>query len=160
MSWHKYHSQIRELGFELAALLSKEELYAIEQDLAVQGGKAWVTFVNENLDEISAFLAATPAQRNKKKAWQAQPHRRRLIFAAIYFHRHANLFLKNMIGSSLDMGIGLGYRSVHAAAADAGFDFALSVPEFFPLKDIDWYKQFLDYASGGLLTGNFDDFDY
>jgi len=108
-----YHAE--RLAGEVRDLLSETDGAALADDLELIGYDGWLKWEKAHARMAGQFLAATPAQRAKKKAWQGDILRRRLVLAAYRQARLAAIMLHDH-GAGQDSLAAGSYREVTAAA--------------------------------------------
>lgn len=112
MSLSSYAAQCSGLlAEELATTLDADDIQAVRVGLASATLADWLRFRADNADAVATFLAATPAQRRQRKAWQGSfPF---LVLAAWQLCQEAARLLR--AASRLEPG-----QSYRRMAADAG----------------------------------------
>ena len=128
---HKYVIKTHEFVDELKATLSSDELNNLHAELAQLGVKAWLAWEAEHASEVAAFVRATPAQREKRKAWQGQDKKGRLVLASIRHLLYARLMLGILSNPYLHPGGG--YRDTVAGAGDAYWELYSEEVPYWPL---------------------------
>jgi hypothetical protein len=95
---------------ELAASLTSEDVAALATELASTGLRGWVEWQIANEDEMLDYVAATPAQRMKKKRWCEPVLRRRLVLASIFHCQAAAALLGFLRDNEVALSPGGSYR--------------------------------------------------
>lgn len=101
---------------ELAASLTNEDVLSLAEDVGGIGLHAWVQWQVEHEDATSDYVAATPAQREKKKAWREPVLRRRLVLAAMTHCLAAHELQAFLRDHEHDLSPGGTYRDTTATA--------------------------------------------
>ncbi len=120
---------------ELASLLSADDIDALAAELARHGAQAlpaWLTWQDEHQAEIERFAAASPGERQRRKAWAEPMHRARLIAAALLLLQNGRVLLSLLAQYGCNIGPDNTYRD---AATQAGW---LVSQLFHQLPDPYW----------------------
>lgn len=110
----RYAAAARGLVDELIASLPSAEIDALRDDLRGAGLANWLLWEREHQPYIEEFLASTPTQRARKKAWAAPQDRRLLVYGAICHAARGAAFLAVLSESLLCRD--LSYRTAAAAS--------------------------------------------
>lgn len=111
-----------ELAQELADSLSSEDVEAVAADLSRIGLRAWLEWQDAHEGEVADYVAATPGQRARKKAWADPPLRRRLALAALSHCQAAHLLLDFLSRHAAALVPGGPYRGTTALAGTLYWD--------------------------------------
>ena len=130
MSLNKYASKCREFERELRQCLTNENIDALRKHCAEVGKNDWVAWVYNNQQTISAFLASTPSQRRKKKAWQDPKVKSHLVLAALFQLGYAQHMLEALVQHPLSPGSS--YRDMVLRAVDLYEEVVSRELEFWP----------------------------
>jgi hypothetical protein len=124
--FYKYVQECERLVAELKESLGSAEVDALREDCKALGLRGWDEWFFDNLGVISAFIAATPSQRERRREWQASVLRRRLVLASIQQLIRAC----NLLGGIHRHGLspGQSYQQMASKAADAYLDIFLKQP--------------------------------
>ena len=114
MGLENYADACKEFVWELKASLTKEDVEELRSDCISLGWQKWNQWLGKNYQEIVSYIAATPSQRQRKKSWQQDQHRRRLVLGAISLVSGAHLFLENIV--EYDLQPGQSYREMAGKA--------------------------------------------
>lgn len=101
---------------ELADSLTEEEITALAHTLRACGLHEWQTWCADRLHQIHDYVAATPSQRSRKKAWQDPQLRPLLVLAAITHCQRAHALLEALIENETILSVGGSYRDTTAHA--------------------------------------------
>ncbi len=115
MGLENYVAMCNEFLSELKESLTKEDVDELRTDCAALGLIGWNQWEKKNFEEVAFYVLATPSARKKKKAWQENRHRRRLVLAAIHHVYRARTILSSLL--EYDLQPGPSYREM---ASNAG----------------------------------------
>lgn len=118
MGLNSYASASLRLSTELEQLMSKDEIDSLFSELKTFGEKAWIKWQLSNSQTIIEFVAATPAQRVRKKEWNKPKLRGKLILASIIHCQAAYKLLSFLTQNEPWLKPGGGYRDMAARAGD------------------------------------------
>ncbi|KDB09484.1 hypothetical protein LIG30_1456 [Burkholderia sp. lig30] len=116
MGLGQYASASIRLATELENSLTKEEIASLARDLRRAGLQIWLDWREKNADAIEAFVAATPSERNRRKAWADEEIRRLLTLAAIIHCRQAHAVLDALVLNAPVLEPGAPYRDTTSVA--------------------------------------------
>lgn len=133
MTLYTYTSKCTEFAEELADALTIADIDALRADCAAIGLRGWYGWLNSSAQTVSAFVASTPSQRRKKKAWQDQPLRRRLVLGAIWYVNCGHRLLDMIDEYRLEPGGS--YRDTAARAGDAYVELVYNRIPDWPFDD-------------------------
>ncbi len=122
MGLENYAAVCDEFLSELRESLTEEDIDELQSDCAALGSMAWYQWEKKNFEEVALYVLATPSARKKKKAWQENPHRRRLVLAAIHHVYRARAILSSLLEYNLQPG-----PSYREMAASAGLAYLYTV---------------------------------
>jgi hypothetical protein len=125
-AFYQYARECEGLVSELRAALSANDLKELRKDCAALGLKAWDQWFFDHLSVVSSFIAASPADREKRKEWQEPVLRHRLLLAGIQQLTRACNLLDGLHRHGLVSG--QSHRQMAARAADAYVDIFLKQP--------------------------------
>lgn len=103
-------------AIELAASLTSADVQALASDVGSIGRRSWLQWQIAHEDEVCDYIAATPAGREKKKAWRDPAVRRRLVLAAIAHALAAEALLGFLHRYQYELSPGGSYRDTTALA--------------------------------------------
>ncbi|WP_413206754.1 hypothetical protein [Rhodospirillum sp. A1_3_36] len=132
MSLANYAHACRTLAQELVESLSSEQVEDLRASLEGVTHKEWTEWMRKYAPQISAFVAATPSQRQRKKAWKDPVLRAQLSLAG-YHHLLQGQHILDAVDRH-GLYPGGSYRMMGSLAGDAYWDIlgAGDVP-FWPL---------------------------
>ncbi|MBW2623169.1 MAG: hypothetical protein JRD68_09710 [Deltaproteobacteria bacterium] len=137
MSLYKYAQACTGFELELKESLTREDITELRKDCAALGLKAWYSWTSENLPSISAYIAATPSQRQKRKAWKDPAVKRFLVLGALYEVQCAKNLLKGLVQHEHNLIPGSPYRDMAVKAAEAYREIFLQDVHDWPFDDPD-----------------------
>lgn len=82
------------LAGELANSLTKGDVDGLRAELRDLPEGEWLAWLSDNREEIGRFLAATPAERRKRRGWAEPSLRRQLVLGAIHMCECAQAVLE------------------------------------------------------------------
>lgn len=132
MTLTTYAGRCTEYVQELSQSLSKDDIDGLQSDCAALGGDRWDEWAAANVRIISEYVSSSPSQRAKRKVWQDQILRRRLVLAAVqHLYRARNLL---RVLDDYRLAPGCSYREMAALAGNAYLDIcSQEVPDWpFP----------------------------
>lgn len=131
ISFCKYAGTCNEFEQELKRSLNREDIMALRNDCAEMGLYGWFEWVREKDNIIASFVEAPPSAR-KKKAWQVEPLRRRLVLAAIQYVIRGRDLLNGI--DDLVLYHGCSYREMAAKAGRAHLDIFYCISSVWPFE--------------------------
>ena len=136
MSLYKYVQECEKLVLELKDTLTPADIDALRKDCRILGLAGWDKWFFDHLAVISAFVAATPSEREKRKEWQDPVQKRRLVLASIQQMIRACTLLEGIHRHGLRPG--QSYRHMVSKAAEAYMDiFMRQAASDWPFEDPD-----------------------
>jgi hypothetical protein len=115
MGLENYVVACNEFLLELKKSLTREDVDEPRTDCAGLGLVGWDQWEKKNFEEVAFYVLATPSERKKKKAWQENRHRRRLVLAAIHHVYRARAILNSLL--EYDLQPGSTYREMASRGA-------------------------------------------
>lgn len=136
MNFYKYVQSCEKLVLELKDALTPADIDELRKDCRILGLAGWDRWFFDHLAPISAFLAATPSEREKLEGWQNPVQKRRLVLASLQqLIRGCNLLEGIHIHG---IGPGQSYRHMASKAAEAYMDIFMKQPASdWPFDDPD-----------------------
>jgi hypothetical protein len=119
LNFYKYAGTCNEFEQELKQSLTRENINALRNDCSELGIHNWFEWMRKNDDVIAKFLSSPPSAR-KKKAWQTDPLKSRLVFAAIQYVKNGRNLLEGI--DDLVVHHGCSYREMAAKAGQVTLD--------------------------------------
>ncbi|MBI9081727.1 MAG: hypothetical protein JEY79_18550 [Pseudodesulfovibrio sp.] len=114
----KYASEALNHYEELRSSLTDEEIVRFRENCAKAGVSAMHQWFLKNWRLACEYLAATPSQRKKKKAWQDPESKPLLVWAACIYAKQGHALLQGLTNSGLLGCEGIGYRAMTSEAGN------------------------------------------
>jgi len=135
MTLGRYIEACVENESELRRCLTENDIDALRTDFAESGLGGFYGWISANLKELRAYVESTPAQRLKKKKWQAAGIRRRLVLGSIWYVIRARKMLEKIDAQLLLPGSS--YRETAGRAGRAYIDLVYDRPPAWPFDPPD-----------------------
>ena len=138
--FYKYVQECERLAEELKESLSSADIDELRKACKALGLRGWDDWFFDNLGVISAFMAAAPSEREKRREWQESILKRRLVLASIQQLTRASNLLAGIHSHGLSPG--QSYRQMASKAADAYLDIFLKQPASdWPFDELDPFTE-------------------
>lgn len=102
MRLDRYAHMCGAIASELAESLTTEDVTRLKADLDGETAYAWMAWRTQNEQRVAAFVAASPSERQRRKAWRQD--RLRLTLAAIQHSLEGHAVLDAVEREALEPG--------------------------------------------------------
>ncbi|HAT50775.1 MAG: hypothetical protein HQL07_04630 [Nitrospirae bacterium] len=135
MSLASYASAALGFSEELADSLSEREIQTLRAHFSEKMPRLnWDVWKLQNKVEIAAFVAASPSERKKRKAWNHPPEKKLLLTLAAYQHCREGYLLLSFADRLVDLA-GLTNRIV---ASQAGLQCRQLLGKLYQDEELEW----------------------